>query len=50
MIEVNYLRKEYDDTIALENLQLNIAQGEVFGLIGPNGRGSPSSDFHAVRV
>jgi len=39
MIEVNYLRKEYDDTIALENLQLNIAQGEVFGLIGPNGAG-----------
>ncbi len=37
MIEVNYLRKEYDDTIALENLQLNIAQGEMFGLIGPNG-------------
>ena len=39
MIEVNYLRKEYDDMIALENLQLNIAQGEVFGLIGPNGAG-----------
>ncbi len=39
MIEVNHLRKEYDDTIALDNLRLEIAQGEVFGLIGPNGAG-----------
>ena len=39
MIKVSHLRKEYDDTVALENLQLEIAQGEVFGLIGPNGAG-----------
>jgi ABC-2 type transport system ATP-binding protein len=39
MIEVRYLRKEYDDTIALENLHLEIPRGEVFGLIGPNGAG-----------
>lgn len=39
MIEVHHLRKEYDDTVALENLHLEIAQGEVFGLIGPNGAG-----------
>lgn len=39
MIEVEHLRMEYGDTIALENLCLNIARGEVFGLIGPNGAG-----------
>ena len=39
MIEVKHLRKEYDNTVALGNLQLEIAQGEVFGLIGPNGAG-----------
>ena len=30
---------EYGDTVAIENLQLEIARGEVFGLIGPNGAG-----------
>ncbi len=39
MIEVRHLRKEYDKTVALENLHLDIPEGEVFGLIGPNGAG-----------
>lgn len=39
MIEIHHLRKEYDDSVALENLHLEIPQGEVYGLIGPNGAG-----------
>jgi ABC-2 type transport system ATP-binding protein len=39
MIEVHHLRKEYGDTVALENLHLEIPEGEVYGLIGPNGAG-----------
>src|SRR5437016_4893331 len=39
MIEIHHLRKEYDGNVALENLHLEIPQGEVFGLIGPNGAG-----------
>ena len=39
MIEVQYLRHEYDQTVALENLHLEIPAGEVYGLIGPNGAG-----------
>jgi ABC-2 type transport system ATP-binding protein len=39
MIEVHHLRKEYEGTVALDNLQLEIPAGEVFGLIGPNGAG-----------
>jgi ABC-2 type transport system ATP-binding protein len=39
MIEVHHLRKEYDQTIAVENLHLEIPEGEVYGLIGPNGAG-----------
>jgi ABC-2 type transport system ATP-binding protein len=39
MIEVHHLRKEYDATVALENLHLEIPEGEVYGLIGPNGAG-----------
>src|SRR2546426_2222614 len=39
MIEVHHLRKEYGGTVALQNLHLEIPEGEVFGLIGPNGAG-----------
>ena len=39
MISIEHLRMEYGETVALENLQLEIERGEVFGLIGPNGAG-----------
>src|SRR5947209_7751579 len=39
MIEIHHLRKEYDDSVALENLHLEVPAGEVYGLIGPNGAG-----------
>src|SRR5438132_1548859 len=39
MIEIHHLRKEYNGNVALENLHLEIPEGEVYGLIGPNGAG-----------
>ncbi len=39
MIDIRHLRKEYGDTVALDNLHLQVSEGEVFGLIGPNGAG-----------
>lgn len=39
MICVEHLRMEYADNVAIQNLNLEIAEGEVFGLIGPNGAG-----------
>jgi ABC-2 type transport system ATP-binding protein len=39
MIEIQNLRKEYDGSPAIENLTLEIPEGEVWGLIGPNGAG-----------
>jgi ABC-2 type transport system ATP-binding protein len=39
MIAIEHLRMEYGVTVALENLQLDVPRGEVFGLIGPNGAG-----------
>ena len=39
MISIQHLRMEYGEHVAIENLDLEIERGEVFGLIGPNGAG-----------
>src|SRR3989339_714741 len=43
MIQLNSLRKEYDDVIAVKHLNLTINKGDIFGLIGPNGAGKTSA-------
>jgi ABC-2 type transport system ATP-binding protein len=42
MIEVQNIRKQYGDVVALENVSLSIQRGELFGLIGPDGAGKTS--------
>lgn len=39
MIEITNLVKRYKDTVALDHLNLEIREGEIFGLLGPNGSG-----------
>jgi len=43
VIEFVHLRKEYDNVLAVEDLNLNIPQGEIYGLIGPNGAGKTTT-------
>jgi ABC-2 type transport system ATP-binding protein len=38
-IEVRALTKTYGQTLAVDNVDLEIGQGEIFGLVGPNGAG-----------
>ena len=37
VISITNLRKEFDDLVAVQGLDLAIPQGEINGLIGPNG-------------
>lgn len=43
MIEIDNLVKRYGTTLALDHLNLSIKQGEVFGLLGPNGSGKTTA-------
>ena len=39
MIHIENLVKRYGDLVALNHLNLDIKEGEIFGLLGPNGSG-----------
>ncbi len=43
MIETKNLTKQYGDVLALDNLNLCIGAGEIFGYIGPNGAGKTTT-------
>lgn len=39
VVEVKDLVKRYKELVALDHFQLSIKEGEIFGLLGPNGSG-----------
>ena len=43
IIEIQGLTKKYGDLLALDDLTLNIQEGEVFGFVGPNGAGKTTT-------
>lgn len=43
VIEINNLKKSYGNQKALQGLDLNVKQGEVYGFIGPNGAGKSTT-------
>ena len=43
MIQLEHLSKKYGDYTAVEDLNLSIAKGEIFGFIGPNGAGKTTT-------
>jgi len=43
MIDILHLSKKYGETLAVEDLSLQIEVGEIFALLGPNGAGKSST-------
>lgn len=43
VVKIENLVKRYDELIALDHLALEIREGEIFGLLGPNGSGKTTT-------
>ena len=43
VIEIKNLVKRYKDLLALDHLNMEVRQGEGFGLLGPNGSGKTTA-------
>ncbi len=43
VVQVNDLVKKYGDLVALNHFSLEVKEGEIFGLLGPNGSGKTTS-------
>ena len=43
VIETNNLTKEYNGSFAVNNLNISIGEGQVYGFLGPNGAGKTTS-------
>ena len=43
VVEIENLVKRYKELVALDHLNLTVGQGEVFGLLGPNGSGKTTA-------
>ena len=43
IVQIENLVKRYGNLVALDHLNLSISEGEVFGLLGPNGSGKTTA-------
>src|SRR5258708_9681288 len=43
MIQIQHLRKEYKELVAVKDLNLELDAGDIFGFIGPNGAGKTTT-------
>jgi ABC-2 type transport system ATP-binding protein len=43
VIEVQHLHKSYGDTVAVDDISFAVQEGEIFGILGPNGSGKTTT-------
>ena len=50
MIEVNNVTKKFGDFVALDDLNMRVPRGAIYGLVGPNGAGKSTIIRHLCGV
>ena len=50
MLRIEHLTKKYGDKVAVDDLSLHIAPGEIYGFIGHNGAGKTTTLKSAVGI
>ena len=45
VIQIENLVKRYKELVALDHLNLEVEEGEIFGLLGPNGSGKSTTIY-----
>lgn len=50
MLRIEHLTKNYGEKKAVDDLNLHIAPGEIYGFIGHNGAGKAWNDFEQNRL
>ena len=48
VVKIDNLVKRYKELIALDHFSLEIREGEIFGLLGPNGSGKTTGLYYNV--
>lgn len=43
LVEAEHLRREFGNTLAVEDVNLHIREGEIYGLVGPDGAGKTTT-------
>lgn len=43
VVDVQHLEKRYGDFVAVEDVTFSVAEGEIFGILGPNGSGKTTT-------
>ena len=42
-VEISHLSKAYGNIVAVDDVSLSVAAGEIFGILGPNGAGKTTT-------
>ena len=50
LLKLENIYKTFGDTVAVDNLTLEVPEGDIYGIIGPNGAGKTTTIRNVFRI